>query len=251
MIARSPELELIAQRFERDGYASPVDVLDRSEVAFYRGVYDRIEADLRARDVTTRPTQQHLSLRPFWELVNHPRVLELASATVGPDVVLIATGFFSKPPGSSDKFVAWHQDTTYWGLEPAYAVTLWIAIDDSDVENGCMRVVPGTHHSILPHGKARRVGNMLSGDQEVDTSTFDERKAVDLVLKTGQASLHHGMTLHGSNANCSTRRRCGMTLRFTKPSVRPVPGVFRDKPILLLGEDRHGHFEYTPKPRFD
>lgn len=244
------DLQTITGQFEREGYVSPLQVLTGDEVARYRDVYGRIEADLKARNITTRPTQQHLSNEAFWELVNHPRVLELARATVGPDVILIATGFFSKPAGANDKFVAWHQDTTYWGLEPAYAVTLWIAIDDSDVENGCMRVIPGTHHSILPHGKAQRAGNMLGHDQEIDAGAIDEAKAVDLVLKAGQASLHHGVTVHGSNPNRSTRRRCGMTLRFTRPDVKPVAGVFRDKPILLLGEDHFGHFEYVPRPTF-
>jgi ectoine hydroxylase-related dioxygenase (phytanoyl-CoA dioxygenase family) len=240
----------IAGRFEREGYVSPLDVLTGAEVARYRHVYEQIEADRAARNITARPTQQHLEHEAFWELVHHPRVLQLARAAVGPDVILIATGFFSKPAGAIDKFVAWHQDTTYWGLEPAYAVTLWIAIDDSDTENGCMRVIPGTHHAILPHGKAARAGNMLAHDQAIDADAIDESRAVDLVLQAGQASLHHGMTVHGSNPNRSTRRRCGMTLRFTRPDVKPVAGVFRDKPLLLLGEDRFGHFEYVPRPAF-
>jgi ectoine hydroxylase-related dioxygenase (phytanoyl-CoA dioxygenase family) len=240
----------IAQRFERDGYVAPLDVFTAVQVRRYREVYDRIEADLVARNITARPTQQHLIYEPLWELVNHPRVLGLAQAAVGPDLILLATGFFSKPPDGSGKYIAWHQDTTYWGLEPAYAVTLWIAIDDSDVENGCMRVIPGTHHSILPHGKARTTGNMLGLDQEVDPDAIDECRAVDLVLKAGQASLHHGMVVHGSNPNRSTRRRCGMTLRFTRPEVKPVPGVFRDKPILMTGQDRFGHFQYEPRPAF-
>jgi len=244
------DARLIAERFKVDGYASPIEVLSAEEVGFYRGVYDRLEADLKARNITVRPTQQHLSLKPFSELVNHPRVLELARAAVGPDVVLIATGFFSKPPAATDKFVAWHQDTTYWGLEPACAVTLWIAIDDSDVENGCMRVIPRTHHAILPHGKSNRQGNMLGHDQEIEPSYIDEGRAVDLLLKAGQASLHHGITVHGSNPNRSNRRRCGMTVRFTTPDVKPVEGIFRDKPILLCGEDRYGNFKYVPRPEF-
>ena len=76
------------------------------------------------------------------------------------------------------------------------------------------------------------------------------RFITQFALKAGQASLHHGLTVHGSNPNTSGRRRCGMTVRFTTPNEKPVPGVFVDKPILISGKDRFGHFEYLPRPEF-
>jgi chlorinating enzyme len=242
----------IKTRFQNDGYFAPIDLLGPGEATQYRYIYDRLEADRKAKGITTRPTQQHLVFKPFWDLATDPRVLEVMRAAIGPDLVLIATGFFSKSPNDCEKYVAWHQDTTYWGLEPAFAATLWIAIDDSDVENGCLRVIPGTHKGgLLPHGKAIKTGNILGNDQEIDPAAIDDSKAVDLPLKAGQASLHHGMTVHGSNPNRSNRRRCGMTVRFTTPDVKPVPGVFVDKPILISGEDRFGNFQYISRPNFD
>src|SRR5437868_6834284 len=139
------DLQTLKERFERDGYVAPLDVLSSNEVAGCRAVYDALEADRHAKGITGRATQQHLVFKPFWDLATHPRVLEIMRAAIGEDLVLIATGCFSKAPGDSDKFVAWHQDTTYWGLEPPFAATMWVAIDDSDVKNGCMRVIPATH----------------------------------------------------------------------------------------------------------
>jgi len=245
------DLKTIADRFERDGYAAPLDILRPQEVARCRAQYDQLEVERKAKGITARPTQQHMVYKPFWDLATHPRVLEIMRAAIGEDLVLIATGFFAKAAGESEKYVAWHQDTTYWGLEPPFAATLWIAIDDSDVENGCLRVIPGSHRSLLPHGKSARTGNILGNNQEIDPGFIDESKAVDLELKAGQASLHHGLTIHGSNPNRSGRRRCGMTVRFTRPDVKPVPGIFVDKPILLCGEDRFGHFQYFPRPVFE
>ena len=245
-------LDRLAETFERNGYAAPIDILQPQEVRQYRQAYDRLEEERKRSGNAVRPTQQHLVHKPFWDLATHPRVLEVVRAAMGEDVVLLATGFFSKPPGLTEKYVAWHQDTTYWGLEPPFAATLWIAIDDADVENGCLRVIPGTHKKgLLPHGKSGNAGNMLGADQEIDESLLELDKAVDLELKAGQASLHDGITVHGSNPNRSTRRRCGMTVRFTRPDVKPVPGVFVDKPILLSGQDRYGHFQYIPRPTFD
>lgn len=245
------DLTTISTTFERHGYAAPISVLEEREVSSYRRAYDQLEEIRKANGITGRPTQQHLVHKSFWDLATHPRVLEVIQAAIGNDVVLLATGFFSKPAGESEKFVAWHQDTTYWGLEPPFAATLWIAIDDADIENGCLRVIPGTHRGgLLPHGQSGKSANMLGADQEIDASLIDERKAVDLELKAGQASLHDGITVHGSNPNRSQRRRCGMTVRFTRPDVKPVPGVFIDQPILLAGEDRFGHFQYVPRPTF-
>jgi non-haem Fe2+, alpha-ketoglutarate-dependent halogenase len=245
------DLQRITTQFERDGYAAPLDILTTEEARGYADYYAQLEADRKAKGITARPTQQHLAYKPFWDLATHSRVLEIMRAAIGDDLVLIATGFFAKSPGECERYVAWHQDTTYWGLDPAFAATLWIAIDDSDIENGCLRIIPGSHHKLLPHGIAAKSGNILGNNQEIDPAFIDDSKAVDIELKAGQASLHHGMAVHGSNPNCSNRRRCGMTVRFTRPDVKPVPGVFVDKPILVSGEDHYGNFQYLPRPTFD
>ena len=148
--------------------------------------------------------------------------------------------------------MAWHQDVTYWGLEPARAITAWIAIDDADVENGCMSVIPGSHRlGILEHGKSDREGNLLSINQAVPDGLVDEGRAVSMPLRAGQMSLHDGMLLHGSHPNRSSRRRCGLAVRFTTPDVRQVsPNSLRGyyRPILVRGTDRYRHFPPVEVP---
>jgi len=152
---------------------------------------------------------------------------------------------------SPPRFVAWHQDVTYWGLEPPFALTAWYAVDDSDVENGCMRVIPGTHAGLREHGTAVREGNLLSINQEVPVTPEEEARAVDLCLRAGEISLHHGMLIHGSNPNHSSRRRCGLTIRYVPPHVR-VTGENSQKrpwqPILLRGRDEYGYLELREAP---
>ena len=81
---------------------------------------------------------------PFWvRLISDDRLLDIAVQYVGPDVALFASHYLSKPPGDGMP-VLWHQDGAYWPLEPMEVVTLWLAVDDSTPENGCMRVIPGT-----------------------------------------------------------------------------------------------------------
>lgn len=244
--------ESIREQFEAQGYVLGLPVLEPAEVSHYRAVYERLDREVKRRNAKGRITNMHHEDRDLWSLATHPRVRQIVQQIIGPDVVLVSTGFFAKPAHTPDAFVAWHQDTTYWGLQPPFAVTVWVAMDDSDVENGCMRVIPGTHRvGLLPHTTSGQTGNMLGQDQAIEGRHLDEATAVDCILQAGQCSVHHGELVHGSNPNTSSRRRCGMTLRFTTPAVQPIkqgPNRFRDRPLLIWGEDRFGHFDYAPRP---
>jgi ectoine hydroxylase-related dioxygenase (phytanoyl-CoA dioxygenase family) len=134
------------QAFEKEGYLLGLQVLSNDEVAQYRKAYERLDDMVRERSPKGRITNMHHTDAEIWRLATHPRVLDIVDSIIGPDIVLISTGFFAKKPNTGDQFVAWHQDTMYWGLRPPFALTVWIAIDDSDVANGCMRVIPRTHH---------------------------------------------------------------------------------------------------------
>ena len=187
----------------------------------------------------------HIRNPIVWKLVSHPRVLATVEEVLGPDLLLLGSHFFCKQPGLADSYVSWHQDVTYWGLNPPMAVTLWLSIDGADVENGCMRVIPRSHlGGLLPHGKAQTKGNLLSVNQEIDLSLVDESHAVDIELPPGSASLHHGMTIHGSNPNRSTRRRCGLTMRFITPDGRA--GRRRWRPLATRPDARRGPLRQFP-----
>jgi non-heme Fe2+,alpha-ketoglutarate-dependent halogenase len=243
-----------AEQWARDGFLPVIDVLTPEEARECRQAFDGLEREVGRETAEIQLSDRHLDREFIWRLATHPRVLEAVEAALGPDVLLLASSFFCKYPAEErgERFVAWHQDVTYWGLEPARAITAWIAIDDADVENGCMSVIPGSHRlGILDHGKSDRAGNLLSINQEVPEELFDERRAVSMPLRAGQMSLHDGMLLHGSHPNRSNRRRCGLAVRFTTPDVRQVaPNSVRRyyRPVLVRGKDRYGHFPPVEVP---
>ena len=145
---------------------------------------------------------------PFWvRLVSDERLLDIAEIFVGPDIALFASHYICKPP-SDGHAVLWHQDGSYWPLEPMEVVTLWLAVDDSTPENGCMRVIPRTHSLDLHEMQPRTdIPNVLKSG--IDPELVDESSAVDFVLKAGDVSVHHPNIIHGSNANTSSNRRGG------------------------------------------
>lgn len=238
----------LASDFARDGFVSGIRILEKPAADQVRAEFDEVEAREGREKCQIGLLDRHFDLPFVRDITVHPRVLDVVEAAIGPDIILLATHFFCKYPAAdpaSERFVAWHQDVTYWGLEPPMAVTAWYAVDDADAENGCMRVIPGTHHGIREHGKSERAGNLLSINQEVPVTEAEEASAVDAALRAGEISLHHGMLIHGSNPNRSTRRRCGLTIRYVPPHVRVVAENSQKRPwrgILVHGEDQYGHF---------
>ncbi|RKU27061.1 hypothetical protein C6497_12240 [Candidatus Poribacteria bacterium] len=237
--------------YQKDGFLTGIPVADITETTYFRKEYNVLEDEVGAEKCEIGLIDWHFDYKFIWELAIHKKIVDVIEELIGPDVMLLATHFFCKY-GPREKFVAWHQDVTYWGLEPPDAVTAWYAIDDSDTGNGCMRVIPGSHHQgIKEHGKSEQEGNLLSINQEVSVTDEDAKSAVDLVLKAGEMSIHHGQIIHGSLPNHSTRRRCGLTIRYISPSVKQADdnSLKRPwKPILLRGEDRHNNFEIVPNP---
>ena len=235
--------------FEENGYLNGIRIHDDAEVARIRQAFDELEQREGREECMIGLQGRHIDVPFVWELASCPKILDRIEDVMGPDIMMIATHFFCKYPDHTDKFVAWHQDVTYWGLEPPYAITAWYAVDDSDVENGCMRVIPGSHRwGILEHGKSATPGNLLSINQEVKSDELDDSQAVDLILKAGEISIHHGHLIHGSNPNRSNRRRCGLTLRYSPPHVKPVRPNSIGKPweaMLVRGEDREKNFGET------
>jgi non-heme Fe2+,alpha-ketoglutarate-dependent halogenase len=266
--------ETRAAAFERDGFLARIRVRDEAGAASVRAAFDGLEAAEGREKCQIGLVDRHFDQQFVWEVATDPAILAAVGEVLGPDVLLLATHFFCKYPAAGDgmtapgggtgttrrgpeppapeRFVAWHQDVTYWGLEPPAAVTAWYAVDDSDVENGCMRVIPGTHRGgIRRHGTSARAGNLLSINQEVPVSADEAAAAVDLVLRAGEISLHHGMLIHGSNPNRSVRRRCGMTIRYVPAGVRQVALNSQGRgyrALIVRGSDPGGHWDPIPRP---
>jgi ectoine hydroxylase-related dioxygenase (phytanoyl-CoA dioxygenase family) len=236
------------RQYQRDGFVSPVPVFSRAEADAYRRKLEAAEASGRLPDSGLR-NKSNLLLTWVDEIVRHPRVLDAVESIVGPDILVWGTSFFIKEPRNKS-FVSWHQDLTYWGLEPADIVTAWIALSDSTSENGAMRVIPGTHTmEIAPHKDTFSADNLLSRGQEISVEV-DETKAVALELQPGEMSLHHVKLIHGSEPNPSSRRRIGLAVRYIPTRVRQTVGKV-DSAMLVRGTDRYSHFRPEERPATD
>jgi ectoine hydroxylase-related dioxygenase (phytanoyl-CoA dioxygenase family) len=236
------------EAFQRDGYWFPVRVMSAADAAGYRA---RLEAYERAAGGPIGSNMRHkVHLLFTWaaELVRHPRILDAVEDLIGPDILCWTTNFFIKEP-RDPAFVSWHQDSTYWGLDPHDVVTAWVALSDAPVESGAMKFLPGSHgRAQIPHRETFHKDNLLTRGQEVAVEV-DERQAIDVTLRAGEMSLHHIRLVHGSKPNTTGDRRIGLAIRYIPTYVRQTKVA--DSATLVRGTDRHHHFEAEPAPAAD
>lgn len=241
--------ESALDRFNRDGYVLFPQVLDADLI---QEASDHV-AWLMQKNPGLRPERLGHDLMThdaFWvRLISDNRLLDIAEQFIGPNIALFASHYICKPPFDGQP-VLWHQDGSYWPLDPMEVVTLWLAVDDSLPENGCMRVVPGTQHTALQEMKPDESRpNVLSSG--MDPSLVEEDKAVDCVLKAGGVSVHHSNLIHGSNANHSAMRRCGLTIRYIPATTRILTRSERwPSAFMLRGKESPGVNNYNPRPRY-
>ena len=234
--------------YHRDGYVFPVRVMAPEDAAYYRRCLETHEAQAGKPLQGNFRHKTHLLFTWADALVHHPAILDAVEDVIGPDILCWTTNFFIKE-AASPGFVSWHQDSTYWGLDPDDVITAWVAFTDVTAENGYMQFIPGSHKiAQLPHVDTFHRDNLLSRGQEIAVEV-DKSKAVGIPLKAGEMSLHHIKLVHGSDANRTHDRRIGLAIRYIPTYVRQTK--VRDSAMLVRGTDKYHHFDYEPRPVAD
>ena len=232
--------------YRRDGFLCPVPAFSTTEAAGFLAGLEAMERADGGRLAPAHNQKPHI-LHPWMaDLVRRPEILDPVESILGPDILLWGAGFFAKNPNDG-KIVSWHQDSTYWGLSEPEIVTAWVALTPSTPQAGCMRVIAGTHTvNQVPHRDTHAANNLLSRGQEIAVEV-EEDKAVDLVLRPGEMSLHHVRLFHGSGVNAAPHRRIGLALRYIPTRIRQTAG-HTDSATLVRGIDRFHNFISEPRP---
>lgn len=234
------------EQFNRDGYIRGIRIFNDAEITAIRAYFDALLAKvLAAGGDSYSISTAHARYGRVYDLLTERRIVACVRDLLGENIVAWGSHFFCKMPHDG-KAVAWHQDASYWPLTPSKAVTVWLAIDDADVENACMRFISGSHH----HGHLTyRPSN--PGEHNVLNQSIDNPEQygtpVDDILRAGEISIHSDLLLHGSEANNSDRRRCGLTLRYCAADVR-AHMEWNQKGVIVSGSDPSGHWANRQRP---
>ncbi|MEM9320074.1 MAG: phytanoyl-CoA dioxygenase family protein [Pseudomonadota bacterium] len=236
------------EHYNRLGFVQPFDVFTATEIAEIRAYFDRLMQDLGTAGAYGINCYQ-ARMAGIWDIATDPRILDHVQDIIGENIICWASAILSKRPGDP-KRVPWHQDASFWQLSPARTVTVWLAIDDVDAENAAMCFIPGTHDRG-PIETAEMGENSVFHKGIADAERFGAPFANS--LKAGQISMHADMLVHGSAANLSPRRRCGLTLRYCPPEVRILDANWAAgvEAIIARGSDPSGHWQHHARPAND
>ena len=179
------------------------------------------------------------------EIVHAPEVLDAVEDLIGPDIRLFHLSVWPKDAGTGT-YVSWHQDATYFALDPICHVTAWVALTDAPVESGCMEVVPGSHRlGQLPHAEMQDPRTCCRAARRWRRGRPSQ--TAYMAVKAGQFSLHHTHLVHNSRPNRSTTAASGSASATSRPR-RAAPSPTRVTAMLVRGEDTYGHFDEERRP---
>lgn len=235
------------QHFHREGYAFPFRAMDAQQARQYRELIESYERAAGHDANRTLKIKGHLAFPALVELARNPRILDAVEDLIGPNILLFGASIFAKDPGDP-RYVSWHQDSAYFGLSPHEEVTAWVGLTDATEENGCLRVLPGSHIGPdLRHEETYAPDNMLAKGQTL--VGIDESKAVSMPVRAGEFSLHHERTAHSSLPNRGKDRRIGFAFFYIPTHVKPVQG--HGRATLVRGVDDYGYWQPDDLPRMD
>jgi ectoine hydroxylase-related dioxygenase (phytanoyl-CoA dioxygenase family) len=235
--------------YRRDGYSFPHAALSEAELAECRDGLARYEAWL-GKPINMGDWRWRSAAYAFlpWldRLIRHPRILDAVEDLVGPDILVFTTTFFIKE-AHSPTFAAWHQDATYFGIEPYEHVTAWVALTDATEEAGCMEVAPSRGAPRQLHHAALGLKDSINGGGQAIVEQFDERDTVMMAVPAGSFSLHHTLCSHRSAPNRANHRRVGIGISYIPAHCRITSSV-RMRVPLVRGTNTGGNFDILPPP---
>ena len=250
--------------YRREGYVVPHYRLPEARVRELARALDKLIADnpgVRPEKLVSahieRPGGNDEGVRgsrKFLELAMDPEILDLVEAAIGPDIILWGAHVFCKPAAEGYP-TPWHQDGHYWPMRPLANCTVWVALEQSILENGCLKVIPRSHEARITHAHLREDREDLTLTMRTRDDLVDESKAVALELQPGQMSMHDVFLIHGAERNTSGKRRTGIALRYMPGTSvfernislggTGVPTAFATRPLWLLrGRDRTGRNDF-------
>ena len=234
------------KQYEDKGFVSPIDIFSKDKAKEIRNEIELIEKEMPNELEKSGRYNAHLISPLLDEVTHNSEILDAVQSLIGNDILVCGTTLFIKNPNVKG-FVSYHQDAKYIGLEPHNWVTAWVAITDSNENNGCMRMWSGSHKDNLKdHDQNFNERNLLTRGQTI--KNVPKKKTTPLILKAGQMSLHHPTVVHGSDLNHSNDRRIGFVIQsYIGTNVKQVLGI--NSVQLARGKDNFKFHKKIGRPK--
>ena len=229
-------LEKYKQDYLKNGFISPIRIITEIEAKQHRDTLEKTESKLGNMHYQSK---LHTILRSAYELAIHPNILDIVEKIIGPNILLHNTTYIIKE-SESPAFVSWHQDLTYWGFSHDDQISIWLALSPADKLNGAMYMISGSHlEGKKEHVTIEDKNNVLFQNQSV--REVNESKKTLCPLQPGEASFHHGWTVHSSMPNKSNERRIGFNIQYIGTHIKQLKNN-SDTAICVRGIDEYNNF---------
>ena len=236
-------------KFHTEGWLGPFDLMSQSKMSILRSkIFSKIinPGILSNSDPSIYLHNRHLDNKLIWRLCNNKELIKRAICILGKNLICFRSNLqfkkseinFIKGQGEYGE-VPWHQDSAYYNFIPNLALTAWIAISDTDKNNGCLRIIPFTHKKEIPHSYNKR---LKSFGKRAIKKYFNEKKSIDITLKAGQFVFFNENLLHSSYKNVTSKPRLGFSPRMTTTNVF-FPGWKKEKVVVLSGSDYFNRYK--------
>jgi hypothetical protein len=213
--------------FRKDGYIYPAGFLDSDKIKqlyfdhlieFSKSESRRSTTALTHYKLIDPSVNPHFYCLEIWNTIFNTSITEDVLKLLGEDAVCISSTLVAKPP-KSNIYVTPHQDRLYWGLKKAKGLSVWLAITDSNINNGCIRIIKGTHRKLYRHNYIQDEKNLTPLGEHIPLELFKNHEEIVLNLKKGEYSIHDCNIVHYSLKNESDSWRIGLVMRFTNLSA--------------------------------
>mgnify|MGYP000966442281 CR=1 FL=1 len=222
--------------YNENGFISPVRIISSEDAKRHRDILENTEKILGNMHYQSKI---HTILKSAYELAAHQNILDIVEKAIGPNILLHNTTYIIKEP-QTPEFVSWHQDLTYWGFSHDDQISVWLALSNADEISGAMYMMPKSHlEGKKEHKTIEDENNVLFQNQCVQE--FDESKKTLCSLKPGEASFHHGWTIHSSMPNKSNDRRIGFNIQYIATHVKQMKNN-TDTAVCVRGIDNYNNF---------
>ena len=235
------------KNYNEFGYIYPKKIFSKLEVKKIKKYFEIILAKAIESGWNSYEIHNwHKHCEGIYEIVTENRIVDIVQDLLGESVIMRASQFFVKLPGDK-KQVSWHQDASFWPLSKSRSVSVWLAVDEVNIDNGAMQFIPCSHlESQIPYFDTKIDENNVLNQTVINAEKYGG-KPVSVDLKPGEISLHSDWTLHRSGMNLSKNRRAGLVIRFVSNDVKAFKG-WNVHSVICRGKDPSGHWANNIKP---